>query len=162
MLVIPHDRVIVVLWSLNDICGKRGKWAYKMEHLADDVANLARLAAFAGPVIFVIGGSARNWRLPSAFNVARDEIINILRHHGCTAFTSEDMFAELAMHRHIDPKGYTDYWHFKESVSTVPTYDLWLERKSDLCVLFGLPSGLLPHLSPHHTANIFVAHHYSQ
>ena len=58
LLVVPHDRAIAVFWSLNDICGKQGDWQYKMEHLADDVANVARLASFCGPIIFIIGGSA--------------------------------------------------------------------------------------------------------
>ena len=51
VLVVPHDRVVAIFWSLNDVCGGRGKWAYKMEHLSEDVLNLARLSHFAGPVI---------------------------------------------------------------------------------------------------------------
>ena len=84
VLCVPHDRAIVLFWSLNDICGRRGNWEYKMEHLARDVSNLARYSHFAGPVIFVVGGSAGVWHLPVAFDVACDAVIKILRDHGCT------------------------------------------------------------------------------
>ena len=66
-LVIPHDRAIVVFWSLNDVCGGRGKWEYKMEHLARDVSNLARLSTLPGP-LFSLSAAPRAfgiflWRL---------------------------------------------------------------------------------------------------
>ena len=97
LLVVPHDRAIVIFWSLNDICGRRGNWEYKMEHLAGDIYKLARVSHFAGPVIFVIGGSARVWHLPVAFDTARDAVIKILRDHGCTAFSRDSMFVDLTM-----------------------------------------------------------------
>ena len=87
VLVVPHDRAIVVFWCLNDVCGRRGGWEYKMEHLSDDVLRLARLSHFAGPVIFVIGGSARVWHLPVSFDTARNAVLKILRDAGCTAFS---------------------------------------------------------------------------
>ena len=126
-LVVPHDRAVVIFWSLNDICGRRGNWEYKMEHLAGDVYRLARMSHFAGLVIFVIGGSARVCHLPVAFDTARNAVIKILRDHGCTAFSGEAVFEDLSWHRHVNPKGLTDYWHFKECVATVSTFDHWLE-----------------------------------
>ena len=75
LLVVPHDRAIVIFWSLNDICGRRGNLEYKMEHLTGDVYKLARVSHFAGPVTFVIGGSARVWHLPVALDTARDAVI---------------------------------------------------------------------------------------
>ena len=96
LLVVPHDRAVVIFWSLNDICGRRGNWEYKMEHLAGDAYRLARMSHFAGPVIFVIGGSARVWHLPEKFDAARNAIIKILRDHGCTAFSGEAMFEDLS------------------------------------------------------------------
>ena len=38
------------------------------------------------------------------------------------------MPVDLTWHRHADPRGYTDYWHFKECVATVNSYDMWLEQ----------------------------------
>ena len=127
MLVVPHDRAIAIFWSLNDVCGGRGKWEYKMEHLSEDVLNLARLSHFAGPVIFIVGGSAETWHLPVQFDAARDAVIKILRDAGCTAFRGEAMFWDLSWRRHVTPKGHVDYWHFKECVATVTCYDHWLE-----------------------------------
>ena len=37
------------------------------------------------------------------------------------------MFEDLSWYRHVDPKGKTDFWHFRECVDTVSTYDHWLE-----------------------------------
>ena len=54
--------------------------------------------------------------------------MKILHLRGCTAFTGEDLFAELAQQRHVDPQCYVDYWHFKENVATVSIFDRWLER----------------------------------
>ena len=128
LLVVPHDRAIVVFWSLNDICGKQGNWQYKMEHLTKDIQNVGRLAAYFGPIIFVIGGSARVWHLPPQYDRARDAICKIIVDHGGTVWHGEEMYIELCRNRHIKPRGVVDYWHFAHCDATIATYDRWLER----------------------------------
>ena len=104
VLVVPHDRAIAVFWCLNDVCGRRRGWEFKMEHLSSAVLNLARLSHFAGPVIFIIGGSANVWHMPVSFNTARNAVLKILRDAGCTAFSGEDLFVDLSWQRHVDPR----------------------------------------------------------
>ena len=77
--------------------------------------------------------------MPVSFNTARNAVLKILRDAGCTAFSGEDMFEDLSWHRHVDPKGYTDYWHFKECVATVSSYDHWLELIKQFTVCSVLP-----------------------